>query len=118
MIEVIVTVSTVIGTFFIALSALGMLRLPDVYSRLHSITKASTLGMAGVLAASAIHFAAQGELPLGELLAMWFVMLTNPVGGHMIARSAYLTGVRLTEASKIDQLNRAGEHRDAKHDMA
>jgi multicomponent Na+:H+ antiporter subunit G len=107
-----------IGTFFIALSALGMLRLPDVYSRLHSITKASTLGMAGVLAASAVHFAARGDVPVGELLTMWFVMLTNPVGGHMMARSAYLTGVRLSDASKIDQLDRAGEHRDAEHDMA
>ena len=117
MTESIVVAGTVVGTFFIAVSALGMLRLPDVYSRLHSITKASTLGMAGILAASAVHFAARGELPLGELIAMWFVMLTNPVGGHMIARSAYLTGVRMADASKIDQLDRAGEHRDAKHDM-
>ena len=116
--DVVVAVSAVAGTFFIALSALGMLRLPDVYSRLHSITKASTLGMAGVLSASALHFAVQGHAPIGELLTMWFVMLTNPVGGHMIARSAYLTGVRLSETSKLDQLDRAGERGTAKHDMA
>ena len=122
MIEILAVTALVLGTAFIALSALGLLRLPDVYSRLHAITKASTLGMAGTLAASALFFAGEAEHGswsiLRELLAMWFVVLTNPVGGHMIARSAYLIGVPMTEVSILDHLDRAGEHQGVEHDTA
>ena len=81
------------------------------------ITKASTLGMAGLLGASAVFHGMHGNGFLGEILAMWFVMLTNPVGGHMIARSAYLVGIPMTEHSVIDELDRAGEAADAAHDV-
>jgi multicomponent Na+:H+ antiporter subunit G len=112
-----VALGLLVGCFFLALSAIGMLRLPDVYSRMHAITKASTLGMAGLLGASAIHHGVQGNGFVGEILAMWFVLLTNPVGGHMIARSAYLVGIPMTERSVIDELDRAGEAADAAHDV-
>ena len=116
MIDYAVCAALLTGTSFIALSAIGILRLPDVYSRLHAITKASTLGIAGVLAASALHFAMRGDNVIGELVAMYFVLLTNPVGGHMIARSAYLIGIPMTEQSVVDQLDRAGAHAPARHD--
>ena len=122
MIEYLAAASLLIGTAFVALSAVGILRLPDVYSRLHAITKASTLGMAGTLLASALFsIASEGYASwnlVRELLAMWFVLLTNPVGGHMIARSAYLIGVRMTELSVVDDLDRAGKHEDVEHDTA
>ena len=115
--EWLVALGLLLGCFFLAVSAIGMLRLPDVYSRMHAITKASTLGMAGLLGASAVHHGMHGNGFLGEILAMWFVLLTNPVGGHMIARSAYLVGIPMTEHSVIDELDRAGEAADAAHDV-
>lgn len=122
MIEILAAISLVVGTAFIALSAVGMLRLPDVYSRLHAITKASTLGMAGTLLGSALFSVEQEGYAswnlLRELFTMWFVFLTNPVGGHMIARSAYLIGVRMTDLSVVDDLGRAGEREGVKHDTA
>lgn len=117
MIELLATASLVVGTFFVAVAALGLLRLPDIYSRMHAVTKASTLGMAGTLGASILTFAPLGDNVLGEALTMWFVFLTNPVGGHMIARSAYLIGIRMWEGAVVDQLDRAGAHGDGGHDM-
>ena len=117
MIDALVSAFLMIGTLFVAVSALGVLRLPDVYSRMHAVTKASTLGMAGVLAASGIYFGSKGQLPVGELFTIWFIFLTNPVGGHMIARSAYLVGIPLTELSVLDEFRRAGELGDAAHDV-
>ncbi len=118
MIDYLVAGLMVIGSFFFALSAVGLLRLPDVYSRMHAVTKASTLGMAGVLAASLVFFSLAGQGFVAEVLTLWFIFLTNPVGGHMIARSAYLIGIPLSELSIMDQLDRAGEHRKSTHDTA
>ena len=118
MIEILASVFLVIGTAFVALSSLGLARLPDVYSRLHAVTKASTLGMMGILASSAVVSGWAGHNVTAEVVTVLFVFLTNPVGGHMIARSAYLTGTPLTERSSIDELRRAGEHADVDHDTA
>ncbi|MFQ5477474.1 MAG: monovalent cation/H(+) antiporter subunit G [Candidatus Binatia bacterium] len=116
MIEVISSVALLIGTFFVAVSSLGLLRLPDVYARLHAVTKASTLGVAGLLIASSLVFASRPGAPMSELLTVLFVFLTAPVGGHMIGRSAYLIGIRMTDKSIIDEMKRAGEHADVAHD--
>jgi multicomponent Na+:H+ antiporter subunit G len=115
--EIAICAALLIGTSFIVVSALGLLRLPDVYSRMHAVTKATTLGLAGVLAASALVNYAAGRNVIRELLTMWFVLMTNPVGGYMIARSAYLVGIPLSSRSVIDQLGRAGEKSAADHDI-
>jgi monovalent cation/proton antiporter MnhG/PhaG subunit len=115
--EWIVCIALATGTLFVAVGALGLIRLPDVYSRMHAVTKATTLGMAGMVCASALFFAARGESVFGELLTLWLVFLTNPVGGHMIAKSAYLIGIPLAEVSVLDEFGRAGEVGDAAHDM-
>ncbi|RMD85671.1 MAG: monovalent cation/H(+) antiporter subunit G [Candidatus Dadabacteria bacterium] len=104
MIEFVACAALLSGTFFVALSAVGMLRLPDVFSRLHAIAKASTLGMFGILAASAIHFGSLGENVAGEALAFLFIVVTNPVGAHMIARSAYLVRASLGRGPTIDAI--------------
>ncbi len=112
MIEIIACLALLTGTFFIAIAALGLARMPDIYSRAHAVTKATTLGMAGVLSASIAVFGSPGA----ELLVMLFVVLTNPVGAHMIARSAYLNGIPMTEMSILDEMKRAGEHGSVDHD--
>ena len=117
MIEIAVCAALLVGTGFIVVSALGLLRLPDVYSRMHAVTKATTLGLAGVLAASALFNFGAGRTVIGELLTMWFILMTNPVGGYMIARSAYLVGVPLWGNSVIDELGRAGERSSTDHDI-
>ncbi len=117
MIETLVCILLAVGTFFITVSSVGLLRLPDVYGRLHAVTKGSTLGIAGILAAAALWFYAAGYEIGAEFVVMGFVLLTNPVGGHMIGRAAYLTGVPLTDDSVIDEMRRAGEKGGAAHDQ-
>jgi monovalent cation/proton antiporter MnhG/PhaG subunit len=117
LIDLLVCTPLVIGTLFVALGAVGLLRLPDVYSRMHAVTKATTLGVAGMVCASGIFFGSQGHSVLGELLTLWVVFMTNPVGGHMIAKSAYLIGIPLADVSVVDEFGRAGEIADLPHDI-
>lgn len=79
------------GMFFSLVAAIGLLRLPDVYLRLHASSKTTTLGLAGVLLAVMVHFATY-QVTTVVLLVIVFAFLTSPVAAHMIGRSAYLCG--------------------------
>jgi monovalent cation/proton antiporter MnhG/PhaG subunit len=102
LIETLVCILLAVGTFFITVSSVGLLRLPDVYGRLHAVTKGSTLGIAGILAAAALWFYAAGYEIGAEFVVMGFVLLT---------------GVPLTDDSVIDEMRRAGEKGGAAHDQ-
>lgn len=100
-----ISIFLIIGTFFIFSGTLGVLRFPDVYSRLHAATKSSTLGVSGVLIGSFIYVASDMNVFSGKLiLGILFVLLTAPVAGHMISRAAYRTGVPLSEKTVYNQL--------------
>ena len=116
MIDLIASALLLLGTLFVCLGAVGLLRLPDVYSRMHAITKATTLGLAGMLGASALLFLSMGHAVFGEILTLWLVFLTKPVGGHMIAKSAYMIGIPLAEITVLDELGRPGEAGRLEHD--
>jgi multicomponent K+:H+ antiporter subunit G len=89
MLEAIESAVLLIGAFFVLVGSIGLLRLPDFLSRLHAPTKATTLGLGGLLLASMIHFSAQrGDLSLHELLVILFLFLTAPVGAYMLAKAA------------------------------
>jgi multicomponent Na+:H+ antiporter subunit G len=79
----------VVGVFFMLVAALGLWRMPDVYTRMHVNTKSATLGISGILLAL---FVADGSYQTGArvLLIIAFFFLTAPVGAHMIARATYL----------------------------
>jgi multicomponent Na+:H+ antiporter subunit G len=93
------------GGFFAFAAALGVLRMPDVYIRMHASTKAGTLGCGLALLAVAVHFGELGVVSRA-LAAIAFLLFTAPVGAHMIARAAYRTGVPLWERSVVDELAR------------
>lgn len=91
------------GTLFTAITVVGILRLPDIFMRIHALTKAGTLGVGLVFTAVALFF---GDLSVatraGAVIA--FVMLTAPVSAHMIGRAAYLDDVRLWEGTLVDEM--------------
>lgn len=96
------------GTLFVAgatlnlLAAIGLLRMPDVFTRLQSSTKASTLGLGFLLAGLAIqHPDLSMIIRAGSIGA--FTMMTAAVAGHVIARAAAVTGARLWEGTRIDE---------------
>lgn len=87
MFEIIVSVALLVGVFFILVGSIGLLRLPDFFSRLHAPTKASTLGVGCVLLASLLSFAARGELHLQGLLVIVLLFVSAPVSAYMLARA-------------------------------
>lgn len=94
MIDILAGLLVVIGTFFTAVGSVGLLRFPDVLCRMHATTKTTTLGACSVFLAAAVKY---GQSPIGlkSLLALVFLLLTAPVGAHMIARAAYRVRVPL-----------------------
>ncbi len=88
---------------------LGLLRLPDVYNRLHATTKIGTLGAFGVMLSIV---AKVGFSPMGvkAMTVGLFLLLTAPVAAHMIGRAAHRHGVGLCKESILDEY---GKHEDS-----
>ena len=88
----VVTALIVVGSFFLLVGTVGLLRLPDVYNRLHATSKATTLGAASMFLAGFVYYGPRGP-GLTSLVGIAFLFLTAPTGGHMIARAAHRMGV-------------------------
>ena len=95
-----------IGSLFLFSAGLGVLRMPDTYNRIQTGTKATTLGTILVLVGLAfLHPAWTFKL----IILIFFVMLTNPVSSHALARASHAIGVFETETTAIDKLDDAEE---------
>jgi len=101
--DVIATVAVVLGAALGVLSAVGILRMPDVYIRLQVASKASSLGVALLMLGVAVHFGELG-VTVRALMVVVFLFLTAPVAAHVIGRAAYLTGVPLAAGTDPDEL--------------
>lgn len=77
-----------VSAFFLLVGAVGLVRLPDFFMRLHAPTKASTLGVGGALLASMLVAAAEGRAGFAELLITLFVFVTAPVSANLMAQAA------------------------------
>lgn len=77
-----------LGAVFALLGSIGLARLPDIYTRLHGPTKATTLGIGSILLGSILFFSLRQGLSLHELLVSVFLFMTAPVSAHLIARAA------------------------------
>lgn len=77
-----------VGAFFLLVGAVGLVRLPDFFMRLHAPTKASTMGVGGALLASMLVSAAEGRDGFAELLIALFVFVTAPVSANLMAQAA------------------------------
>ena len=115
MIELVAVAAMGSGAGLVAIAGLGLLRLPDLYTRMHAVTKATTLGLALLLLPSALEAWRGGVFPMAELLVVVFVFLTNPVGVHLLARAAYLSGLPMS-AGGCDEMGLAGRAVSATHD--
>ena len=104
MIEVIVSLLLLVGLVFTFAGSLGLLRLPDIFCRMHATGKSSTVGVSAIVLASFLYFSASEAGPsIKELLTIVFVFLGGPVGAHMIARAAYRSQVPLHERTVINE---------------
>ena len=83
-----IAVLLVVAGIFALVGAVGMLRFPDFFMRLHAPTKATTLGVGGVLLASMLLSAAMGSLGVHELLITLFLFVTAPISANLMAKAA------------------------------
>lgn len=103
---------TLAGAIFIFLGSLGIFRMPDLYNRLQTGTKASTLGtILSVAGIAVMNPAWAGK----AFILISFVMMTNPVSSHTLARAAHHIGIRLSDKTVIDKL-REDEPKENKED--
>ena len=106
---VVVLVLAALGTLLMLIAGLGLVRMPDLPTRMHASSKAGTLGAALVMVAVALHFG--GGVAVRALLVSLFLFLTAPVASHLLARAAYRAGVPLSEETVVDELGRQGPER-------
>ena len=93
------------GSIISVISALGMIRLPDVYTRSHAATKSATLSVLCCLLGAFIYFwFHDGFISVRLILGIIFVFITAPVAGHLVCRAAYRSRVPLAEGSGDDAL--------------
>lgn len=99
-----------LGAFLSLVSAFGIIRLPDVYTRNHAASKTSTLGIMLLLTGTFIFFFVEhGHFNSRILLGIFFIFMTAPVAGHLISRAAYNTDVKLWDQSVEDDLKESRE---------
>jgi multicomponent Na+:H+ antiporter subunit G len=101
--EIIMPALLITGAAFLLLASIGIVRMPDLYSRIQAATKAATLGVGCIILAIAIHFVDLG-ITVRALLVIAFLFITQPVAAHMIGRAAYFVGVPLWEHTIMDEL--------------
>jgi multicomponent Na+:H+ antiporter subunit G len=101
--ELIGSIISLFGSIFLFLGALGIVRMPDIYNRMQSGTKATTLGSILFMVGIAIGFAHCTCLPKIIILIL-FIIFTNPISSHALARAAHHFGIPLTKTSVQDDL--------------
>lgn len=105
LIELMAALLILFGAIVSVISALGMIRLPDVYTRSHAATKSATLSVLCCLLGTFIYFwIHDGFVSIRLLLGIIFVFITAPVGGHLVCRAAYRSRVPLAKGSGEDAL--------------
>lgn len=103
MISIIIGILATSGTLFVLLAAVGIIRMPDTYLRMAVSTKAATLGIGLILVSAAVYF---NDLSTSTrvLAIIVFILLTAPVGAHLIGKASYIAGNELWKGSLMDDL--------------
>jgi multicomponent Na+:H+ antiporter subunit G len=97
-----------VGSFFGLVAAIGIVRMPDLLTRMQAATKAATMSTSCIILANAVHFGDLG-VTTRSVLVIAFLFLTVPIAAHMLGRTAYLIGVPLWEGTVIDEWRASGE---------
>lgn len=112
-IELLTAIFLILGALLSLAAAIGLLRFPDLMSRMHAATKPQVLGLFLLLAAMALQLRSWSVLPI--LLVAWiFQLLTVPVSAHMVGRAGYRTKHLRKETLSQDDLNEVVEAAAAK----
>ena len=107
--DILVVAALLPGVFFMTTAALGLVRFPDIYQRMHAATKGVTLGIicmliASALALSSLPDANATDILIKVVLVIIFQFISNPVGAHLLAKAAHLDSVAKWEKTLSDEL--------------
>jgi len=92
-VKIIASIFLLVGFFFILIAAIGVMRLPDFYTRLHASGKSETLGIILCFTGLAI-YEGFNLTSVKHLMIIAFILLANPIGTHIICREAYRSGLK------------------------
>lgn len=114
MIDFIIGLLATIAALFILLSAIGIVRMPDTFLRISATTKASTFGVGLSMLCAALYF--QDMAITFKIIAIVsFLLLTAPVGAHLLSRTCYIIGIPLWDQYHTDDLK--GKYVEKTHDL-
>ena len=105
--EISISFFLITGSFFTLVGGIGMVKLPDLFMRLHAPTKASTLGLGSFLIAGMLYSAYNSRFGLAELLITLLAFITAPVSANLIAQAAIHLRLRSTSGDVPETLDRA-----------
>lgn len=101
MTEIITGTLLLLGSFLMLLAGVGILRMPDLLTRMHATSKAGALGAGLMACAFAVYFP-EASLVIRALAVVVFVIMTAPVAAHVLARAGYFVGIKLWEGTVKD----------------
>lgn len=102
-VEVVAAVALLIGSVLAVLAGVGLQRFPDVFARIHSATKATTLGLVLIAFGAALRIGDSGDAAKLALVAV-LQFVTAPVAAHMVGRASYRAGTEMSDATAVDEL--------------
>jgi multicomponent Na+:H+ antiporter subunit G len=103
--EILAAAATLVGTFFMVVTGIGLVRFPDVYTRMHAAGKAGTVGVALLILAPVVHFApTEPFASFRGILAIVFQFLTTPGATYLLAHACYATSYPHHQGTEIDEL--------------
>jgi multicomponent Na+:H+ antiporter subunit G len=111
--DILAGLAVLIGAFFVLVAAVGIIRMPDVYVRMHAATKTGTLGSGLMLVGVALQ-SGEADVVSRALAAVLFLIITAPVAAHLLGRAAYISGVPTWSGTFLDELHgryEGGTHR-------
>lgn len=104
-VEVATALAMLTGTFFMVVTGIGLVRFPDVYTRMHAAGKAGTVGVALLILAPTLFFAASEPfLAVRGVLAIVFQGLTTPGATYLLAHACYATSYHSHALTQVDEL--------------
>lgn len=101
--QFVAALAVVVGSVFGLLAGIGILRLPDLYTRMHAAAKAGLVGAGLILVAVAL---VGGDLAIAmrAVLGILFLILTTPVSAHLLARAAFKVGVQPSTETAVNEM--------------
>lgn len=119
LLELLLAALIVFGAAFVLIGSIGLIKLPDFYTRLHAPTKATTLGMGSLLIASLIFTShSTGNVHVQQLLITLFLFITAPIAAHMLAKTALHLRIQAVERTSNSELQSRARKRLAPSDAA